>query len=317
MSVVFLIPLITFTSVQFTYDFSMQKFYGRLGQSLGDLDKDWLSEIPDKTLKAFATEFSHASAWGISIFVFLILQAVSIVAALTVIKRHLSPMGMDRAVKLSLATVSFGLLLFLLQFACLPQYRFPTTEVLIDAIVDHTKLDSVKSLLSLATKLIPVTGFLFAFAYGSLLQETVAENSEEKLYRQMHDARLLLVVFSLMIVAGTIEVRLLYSWPASWLKSPDDANAISNLASTVSGLAGVKHSAMLLLMCSPLFVVFNRRAYTIACRTKPEFGDRHKWMIDSGLASSLPEQLATVGAMIAPAFSNAVLNSFAVSVSKI
>jgi hypothetical protein len=232
--------------------------------------------------------------------------------------RNGGPRVVASGLGIALGTAVLGVLI---QRALLPDstFRTPFTRNIVEAIESVTGLTAVSELLTVATLLVPLCAFGFACAFGAFLwRDSEAIPSADELSKRIQCGRFLLYLFSIMIVIGTIEMRLVLQLPASWLGGKD-AMHLQRIAESASTSAGVFASAMLLFICTPVFLILNRRIGEAASSAVNNGNSAHRleWIKNNGLGNSVFDLIATAGAVVAPAFSNQLLGAIASSVKSL
>ena len=275
----------------------------------------------------YAERFTAVNSWATSIYLLLTLQIISIGTSCIIVYQMLS--------RSSHRCQAIGLVVFFIacfiayQLAARPSknaygansiYKTPVTDDIISIAVKTTGIEKIHSRVRTASVLIPVCAMAFAFAFGSLLwSDPDVPTTADRQYARLSCGRFALGLFSATVVVGAIEMRLLFELPAPWVNDEKFVMAIQKLAIGASSAAGVKTSAMLILVCVPVLMELNRRIYREARihADSDDLSTRIKWINTSGLAASSLGAAGTISSLLAPAFANTVFGSLSSALGKI
>jgi hypothetical protein len=123
------------------------------------------------------------------------------------------------------------------------------------------------------------------------------------LARHQRRIRLLLYIAAIALVAGTLEVSALYAWAASLVNAKRalgvDTSVISD---TMGAVGGSYYSLLLATIFVPVFVALRNRAEEITDRAREKIPvvDQAKWFTENPIESSIPRQIISALAVLAP-----------------
>lgn len=171
---------------------------------------------------------------------------------------------------------------------------------------------------------------------GTVAREKEMQRRAAILARQLRRVRLLLVAGATVLVAGVLEVTSLYSWGATLVvarsaprqtaafvaampagagmsealtdsrqeadSTPNAAATAKQMASTAGILAGAFYSVLLAAIFIPAFAVLGAQSRALADGGLADKSESEKstWLTAQGLSGSLPRQLGSLAAVLAP-----------------
>ena len=279
------IPLLCFVLLQVANDCWMQTMFSGYEKTRGILLSEGVFEVKKAVqetkvaenspasipLEKYAPEISSITAWSTSMLMLILLLVVAISSAFLC-----SLESYKEAKRSTKKSILIGLIVTLiavvvLEFYVIDGYRMPPTKPIMESIESYfskscsfnvyspiywlvgREADTITlnypyyGTVKLANILILVSALLLGIALGFLIGLPSAKETPEVLLQRIVWAKRLLFIYSTMIIAGIFEMRLLYQLPTMWLETDGDEQ-ITSMSSAIVSSAGVKHSAMLLLM---------------------------------------------------------------------
>jgi hypothetical protein len=251
------------------------------------------------------TEVKGRLAWSVSILFAVLAIGATFAAALAVVGIA-SGRGQGRAA---------GWLLVLLP---IPVYRLLTqndawkfNRVLLDCTAYHGT--QAAAFVAIIETLAYAALLALAIANGCILYRAVrfqgpirtkTASAAVRLARRQRQMRLLLYTGAAALVAGTVEVTALYTWAAS-LTDPKLHWGVegNEIAQSMGLLTGSFYSILLAAIFLPVFAVLRTQAERLADLANPtNLGAvRSKWLADNSLEASIPKQIISLLAVLAPA----------------